>query len=79
MFDYLCPCEFIIIINKSTTLIVMSFTTNTPNLKPLAFMNIKYQKYQIYKVIQYHHKRTTYKTMFKQIVFYLWYDMQFST
>ncbi len=50
MFDYLCPCEFIIIINKSTTLIVMSFTTNTPNLKPLAFMNIKYQKYQFTKL-----------------------------
>lgn len=54
MFDYICPCEFNIIINKSTTLIVMSFTTNIPNLKPIAFMNIKYQKYQIYKVIQYH-------------------------
>ncbi len=50
----------------------------TPIIKYSSYLyDIKHQKYQFYKVTQYHHKRMTQKTMFEQFVFYLPHGVQF--
>jgi hypothetical protein len=49
---------------KSTTYVVIDFTTITLNMTLIVYMNIKYLKFQSFEVIQYHHKKMIQKIMF---------------
>jgi hypothetical protein len=57
---------------KSTTFVVIDLIMNTLNTTPIAFTNSKYQKFQIYKVAQYPHKKMTLKITPKPFVFSLY-------
>ncbi len=48
---------------KSTMFVIVDFTTITFNITPIVFMNIKYLKYQSFKVMQYDHKKMIQKIM----------------
>jgi hypothetical protein len=43
--------------------VIVDFTTITFNITPIVFMNIKYLKYQSFKVMQYDHKKMIQKIM----------------